>query len=220
MKKAIVRIIAAVLMIVTLCPTAFAWTSNPVNMQDVAVDIGASSWAASELTAAHEAGLVPTLTGNPGYQDTITREQFAELVVQTVTVICTAPESAPAGTFTDTENTAILRAFEAGIVNGVGDGKFAPKQATNREQIAVMIARAIDYIELQTGVDLAPAASDISRFSDKDDVSSWAVDGVGLLASNGIMTGTSATTLSPKASCTVEQSILLLYRMYSAFGAN
>ena len=64
--------------------------------------------------------------------------------------------------------------------------------------------------------DLTPAASDISKFTDKDKVSGWAKESVGTLAANGIMSGTSATTLSPKDSCTVEQSIMLLYRVYEA----
>lgn len=173
-----------------------------------------SDWAADEIDAALAAGLIPTLAGNPSYQDAITREQFAELVVQAVTVICGAPEPAPADTFTDTKNPAILKANHAGIVDGVGDSKFAPNQTTNREQIATMIARAIAYIKAESGIDLAPAAGDLSKYTDKVQVSGWAVDGVGLLASNGIMKGTSDTALSPKASCTVEQSILLLYRIY------
>ena len=176
-----------------------------------------SSWAADEIDAALAAGLVPTLTGNPGYRDAITREQFAELVVQAVTVICGAPEMAPADTFTDTNNPAILQAYQAGIVDGVGDNKFNPKQITNREQIATMITRAVAYIKAETGTDLAPVAGDLSKYTDKAQVSGWAVDGVGLLASNGIMKGTSDTTLSPKASCTVEQSILFVFRMYQAY---
>lgn len=87
----------------------------------------------------------------------------------------------------------VLAASAAGIISGVGDGKFDPTATTNREQIATMVARAIDYLNRQTGTDLAPAAADISQFSDQDQVSSWAVDGVGTLASNGIMNGTTTT---------------------------
>ena len=63
-------------------------------------------------------------------------------------------------------------------------------------------------------MEAAPAAPDLTRFTDRDEVSSWALDGVGLLAANGIMNGTGATTLSPKNPCTIEQSILLIYRLY------
>lgn len=179
-----------------------------------------STWANSGVSAANEAGLIPELTGSPDFQDVITREQFAELAVQMITVLCgEGPDISNAAIFTDCNNASVSAAAAAGIVSGIGEGKFNPKATTNREQIATMIARTIAYIDNETGSDLAPVAADISKFSDKDQISPWAVDGVGMLAANGIMAGTSATTLSPKASCTVEQSILLLYRVYEQFHA-
>lgn len=180
-----------------------------------------SSWAQDEVAAARAAGLIPALSGNPGYQDAITREQFAELVMRLVQV--TSPEVTASITevhdFDDCYNTAVLLASEVGIVNGVGDNKFAPEQTTNREQIAAMIARAIGVIETAKSVDLTPAPASIENFTDKGQVSGWAVEGVGTLAANGIMNGTSSTTLSPKSGCTVEQSICLIYRVYQTIQA-
>lgn len=178
---------------------------------------GVSDWARDGVAAACESGLVPALTGNPGYQDAITREQFAELAAQTAAVICGSPDAPSANPFTDTANPAVLRAFQAGIVSGVGGGRFAPTQTTDREQIAAMIARVTAYVKEKTGVDLTPTPADLSRFSDKGAVSAWAAEGMGLLAANGIMNGTTATTLFPQSSCTVEQSILLLQRVYEAY---
>lgn len=174
-----------------------------------------SSWAKAEVEAAKAAGLVPALTGNPGYQTSITRQQFAELVVTLVEQATGKTlEAAPAGTFSDCTNLAVRKASAAGIVNGMGDGLFAPNQTTNREQIATMVNRAIQYIKAETGTDLTPVKGSISKFADKSSVSSWAVEGVGALAANGIMNGTSSTQLSPKATCTVEQSILLSFRTF------
>lgn len=177
-----------------------------------------SDWAVDEVNAASAAGLIPVFTGNPGFTDTITREQFAELIVQTVTVICgKAPTLNTELKFTDCGNPKVLLAASAGIVNGVGGNKFAPDTPTNREQIATMIHRAIRYVKEQTGTDLAPLPASLQAYTDKDEVSGWAVEGVGVLAANNIMKGTSDTTLSSKNSCTVEQSILLAYRAYHAY---
>lgn len=174
-----------------------------------------SDWAKAEVDAARAAGIIPTFTGNPGYQDTITREQFAELIVQFVTVACgKAPELDTTLSFTDCTNSAVMLAASAGIVNGVGNDKFDPTAATNREQIATMIYRAINYVKKTTGTDLAPKSANLDGFTDKAQLSTWASEGVGVLAANGIMKGTSDTTLSPKNSCTLEQSILLAYRVY------
>lgn len=177
-----------------------------------------SAWALEEVEAAYAAGIVPEFTDDPAYKAQITREQFAELVVQMVTVaLGEEPDTKDTPAFSDSDNPSVLQAAAAGIVNGVGEGKFAPKTTTTREQIAAMVYRAIGYIKAESGVDLAPLSGNLSGYSDKDKVSAWAVEGVGALAANGIMNGTSATTLDPKNGCTVEQSILLVYRVYKSF---
>lgn len=216
MKHKLISVLSALLLFASaVTPTAYAWTATPVDMETVNVNAGASSWAISFLTDAIKSGLVPPLTDNPTYQDAITREQFAELAVQTVTIIVgKAPALSAAPTFTDCDNDNIRLAAAAGIVAGIGDGKFAPKQLATREQVATMIANAIKYIKSQTGIDLVPVPASIDKYQDKTDVSSWAVSSMGALAANGIMAGTSATTLSPKAHCTVEQSIVLFDKLY------
>lgn len=92
---------------------------------------------------------------------------------------------AAADTFTDTSDETVLKAYAAGIINGVGGGKAIPDMGT-----------------------------DISKYTDRDSVSLWAKEAVGALANNGVMKGSSDTTLSPAASCSKEQSIILVYRLY------
>lgn len=82
-----------------------------------------------------------------------------------------------------------------------------------------MFYRAINYINTEAAEPLALEKTDVSKFADQAQVSPWALEGMGTLAANGIMAGTSATTLSPKSSCTVEQSVLLLYRVFEKFQA-
>ena len=204
--------------------SASAWSVEKQDLTEVEVEFDEgvlqepSDWAKSEVELALAAGLIPKLTGNPAYTDTITREQFAELIVQSVEVMLDRElEAAPSNTFSDSSNASVLKASQTGIVNGVGEGKFEPKTTTNREQIATMIFRAIQYVEKDTGKVVAPNAGSLAGFTDKDAVSSWAAEGVGTLAANNIMNGTSDTELSPAEACTVEQSILLCYRLYDRF---
>lgn len=200
---------AAVLAAALLVVPALAWEATPVDMSQVQVDNGASSWAKSELQAAYEAGLVVDLNGNPGFQDTIDRLQFAQLAVNLVEVLngeAIAP--AAADTFSDCDHEAVLKAYAAGIVQGVGDGLFDPSGKLTREQLATMLYRAWGTLGDQT-----PSAG-LAGYTDAANVSSWAADAVGSLAASGIMKGTSDTTLTPQGPCTIEQSILLVYRLY------
>lgn len=131
-----------------------------------------SFWAEKEVTAAKEAGLVPALVDDPAYQDSATREQFAQLIVQLITVATGKEmEAAPADTFQDTDSEAVRKAYQAGIINGMGDGTFAPKQTMTREQMATMIHRAISYIEKETGVKLLTKPAVIQGYTDENQVS-------------------------------------------------
>lgn len=167
-----------------------------------------SSWAQEEIAAAESAGLIPTLTDNPNYQAPITREQFAELAVNAVMKMSNGVTTNGTADFTDTDNMQVRRAAGMGIVNGVGEGRFDPKATISREQIATMLHRAWGL----TGTPV-PAIS-LSSYTDAGEVSNWAVDAVGSMTASGIMKGTSDTVLSPQAPCTVEQAILLVYRLY------
>lgn len=215
MKKFFTLVLVIALSTALLVPTSLAWESHTVDMDNVGVDVGASKWAMEELKAAAEAELVPVLTGNPGFQDAITREQFAELALNMTSVICgEGPDILLAKTFTDCDNIQVRLASAAGIVDGVGGGRFDPTATSNREQIASMLYRAIDYMEKNMENTILSVPADISAFSDKGQVSSWAAEGLGALAANGIMKG-SGTTVLPQNPCTVEQSILLCYRIYT-----
>ena len=175
-----------------------------------------SAWAQEEVEKAQAAGLVPALTGD--YGDTITRGQFARLIVQNVeTALGEELPAAPADTFTDTTDPAILKAAQAGIVTGVAQDRFSPDTATNREQIATMIARGVGYLEEHGGKDLTAQPGTVAGFADAGEVSDWALAAMGTLSANGIMGGTSPTTLSPKNPCTVEQSILLSWRTFACW---
>ena len=221
MKKMMKKLTAAILCVFVMGTslTGFRMVeldNNKIFSPEIIKKESISSWAKGTVEKAQDAGIVPMLTDMPGYKDAITREQFAELAVAMVEQVCGDVALTGEKTFTDCSNESVLLAAEMGIVSGMGEGKFAPKTTTNREQIATMVNNAINYINEQKDIDLTPAASDISKFADKDKVSGWAKESVGTLAANGIMSGTSATTLSPKDSCTVEQSIMLLYRVYEA----
>lgn len=165
-----------------------------------------SDWARAEVDAATQAGYVTESC--KAYQTyTITREQFASLAVNYLEKKTgQAITPAPADTFTDTVDEDVLKAYAAGIVQGMGDGLFGPGRPLSREQLATMLWRAME----KAGVTAEP--TDLSGYTDNDKVSDWARDSVAALAGLKVMEGNGGGLLSPKNSCTVEQAILLVYR--------
>ena len=174
-----------------------------------------SSWAADEVRKAENAGLVPSLTGNPTYQGTISRLQFCQLAVQLAeTALGTTLPAAPANTFTDCSDLAVRKAYAAKIVNGMTETTFSPNGTLTREQLATMLWRAVNYIQTQSGEQALTGGGSLTGYTDAGSVSSYAKEAVAALNKHGIMKGTSNTALSPKGSCTVEQSVLLSYRTF------
>ena len=103
-----------------------------------------SAWAKALLEDADSKGLITQRTRGI-YQDPITRLQFAELAVNMIEK-ATGKSIAPAeNTFHDTSDTMALKAVAAGVAAGKGEGKFAPDAAITRQEICVMLNRAIEY---------------------------------------------------------------------------
>jgi hypothetical protein len=76
-----------------------------------------------------------------------------------------------------------------------------------------MISNAL----VAAGHDTTPDLSANFPFSDKETISSWALDEVMFCNQNSIMSGTSTTTISPLLNTPREQAIILVNRAFTAF---
>ena len=99
------------------------------------------------------------------------------------------PEVSYSSVFSDVPNgqwytEGTLWCARMGIVTGVGDGRFAPRQIVTRQQIAVML---YNYA-VKTGL-TAGERGDLSAFSDAGSVASWAKEGMSWAVGAGIFSG-------------------------------
>ena len=171
-----------------------------------------SDWAEPEITQAYNWGL--TYAGvMSDFQKQITREEFCVISVKLYEKLSGKTAVAVANPFTDTSSADILKAYGLGIVKGVGDGLFAPNSNITRQEMCVMIYRALQAAGKMTA--LLPGGS--FPFTDQGDIASWAIDAVRFCNQNNIMKGTSATTISPLVNTPREQAIVLIKRTYDSF---
>jgi hypothetical protein len=173
---------------------------------------GASSWAVAEIDLAVKAGLT-TADILSNFQNSITREEFCEIAVKLYEALSgeTAQPINP-NPFTDTSNSEILKAYNLGIVKGVAADKFAPNKNITRQEICVMLLRAIKAV--QPGADYS--AVGVGAFADESSIADWAIDAVRYMSKEGIMKGVGAGKIDPLGNTTREQAILLIYRTYGA----
>lgn len=103
---------------------------------------------------------------------------------------------------------AVAWAKTNGIVSGVSATQFAPNQNVTREQMAAILYRYAQYKGQETG----NADANLAAFADANTVSSYAVPAMNWAVKNGLISGTSATTLSPNGSATRAQVATILMR--------
>ena len=99
---------------------------------------------------------------------------------------------------------AVHYVAENGIMNGAGDGTFAPYTIMNRSML-VQVLYALEGKPAVSGSSFADVASD-----------AWYADAVAWAAQTGIVTGLSDTTFGPDQVLTREQLATILYR-YAAY---
>ncbi|THF73943.1 S-layer homology domain-containing protein [Cohnella fermenti] len=205
-------------MIVLMIAVAAFFTSVPAL---AATNNKPSSWAESDVNAAISAGLVPDrLKSN--YQAAITRDEFAELLVQSIfkKVNKATPEQSPWDisaflkkvdvdvAFTDTDADYIKVAYAIGAINGISDTEFAPDKLITRQEAATMLVNTVHY---SSGIYFSEMIK--KSYSDFNQVATWAQGQVLMSGSMLVLQGTGGK-FDPLGTFTREQAILAMYRVY------
>ena len=120
-----------------------------------------------------------------------------------VTFVESQPEPLP---FTDVKegdwfHDAVRYVYDNGLMDGVGDGQFAPNATTNRAMVVTILYRLAGE----------PAVSGDAAFTDVA-AGQWYTDAVLWAAQKGIVNGVSETEFSPAGDLTREQLATVLYR--------
>lgn len=171
----------------------------------------ASSWAIPELDKAAQYGFITDRIKDK-MDGPISREELCEVIMKLYEKMVGQATYKNMNAFTDTVNPEIFKAYELGIVNGVGNKRFAPNDLTNREQVASMLFRAVKAVKPSADMSITGAES----FGDEKEISSWALESVKFMSKNGFMRGSSGR-IDPKGTTTREQAVLMIVRVYEKY---
>ena len=157
-----------------------------------------SGWAIEYVQRALELEILPPGL-NARFTEPITREEYCVLAVR-LYERAAGTEITARQEFLDCEHPDVVKIGGLGVVQGVGEGNFAPQLTITREEAAVIIDRLLATL----GRPLEPGATD---FADVGEISEWAFEAAGRVREGGIMVGGGDNTFEPKASLTIEQTI-------------
>lgn len=204
MKKRLLSLALALCLVCSLLPgTALAAGENPFT------DVPASHWAHDDITYVYENDLMNGTDGSLfSPESTTTRAQVVTVLYR----LAGQPAADWANPFWDVPasawfHDAVTWAWENDITGGVSSTHFGAGNAVTREQLAAFLYR---YAQDQ-GYDTS-ARADLSGYSDAGLVSSYATEALSWANATGLITGTTATTLSPQGSATRAQVATILSR--------
>ena len=172
------------------------------------VDVAAEEWYGDAVATVYAQGLMMGTA-----EDTFAPELVATrgMVVSILHRLAGSP-TVSAEVFEDVTaddwyGQAVAWAASEGIASGTSAETFSPNAAVTREQLAALLCN----FAAQQGMDTT-ARSDLSSFDDAETVSDWAQDAVSWADAEGLLAGTSATTLSPQGEATRAQLAAMLVR--------
>lgn len=146
-------------------------------------------WARKEIESLAARQIVSGVTSdrfNPSGE--VTRAEFAAMLARAFNL--KPPAERPP--FDDIKEdswyyNSIAAAYEAGWIQGVGGGKFAPSNRITREEMAVMIWKAYAYV--RGGSAGQEASTSELKFADAAKISKWAVEAVEQATANELIYG-------------------------------
>ncbi len=174
-------------------------------------DVPGSYWAYRDIGVMAAKGIVEAKPAEGMLYkplDMLTRIEFCKYVSIALNIVdeeaeCTFPDVSK----DDGDYIYVASAVKAGIIKGYPDGTFKPMNEISRQEMAVMIERAIgETIE---------NADEFLDYADKADIADYALSGVAIAARAGIITGKPGKIMDPEGTTTRAEAAAILHRLYN-----
>ncbi|RJE85216.1 DUF4855 domain-containing protein [Paenibacillus sp. 1011MAR3C5] len=174
-------------------------------------DLGKHEWAREAIEELAERGIVQGTSIDNGTFSPANPVTRADFILMLVNMLDLRAEFA--STFADVKPgdyyyDAVSIAKQLGIVSGVNEGSFAPRDPVSRQDALVMLTRA-----LQTTRAIKPSVSDtaLEGFRDASQIAPYAADSVATMLKHGLVTGSNGY-MKPKNTTSRAEAATFLYR--------
>lgn len=175
-------------------------------------DVPTTYWAfhaIQSLAAKQIVSGVTTTEFNP--KSNVSRAEFTALLVRALGLNADGQIK-----FSDIKSDAwyssyVATASKLGIVSGRSNDTFAPNASITREEMAIMVIRAL---EVKSGKKIEPAVG-ATTFADASNISKWADSYVKTAAGLGLLQGRENNQFAPKGWMTRAESAQIIYTLMS-----
>jgi len=174
-------------------------------------DIDNAYWAKKQIELLASKGIMEGRTDKKfAPQAGITRAEYIAALVRALGVNAKSDNC-----FSDVAQESryyeeIAIAKELGITNGAGDNRFRPEDTITRQDMLVLTERTLKSLDKLGSIGMA---TDLARFSDRVEVSDYAVASVAALVKEGLIEGSNGR-INAGADTTRAEAAVFLYRIY------
>ncbi len=189
----------------------------PPPVEDTSFIDLAGHWASQDILRMISLGLVSGVGDGLFAPDrNITRAEFTALLLNALKI---EPVVILRGRFRDVSVDkwyflVVNTAAEVGLVSGISNNDFGPEQFITREQMAVMISRALSYKEKSDLPNIEAVNAVLAGIVDHKAISPWAREGVATVFQRGIARGRGNGYFVPDARATRAEAAIMTLKMY------
>lgn len=209
MKK---RIIPSVSLIIALITVIMTFSVSSANLPFK--DVKAKDWYYEAIDKAYTLGLIKGRSDTEfAPKGTMTRAELVTLMSRIIDEDISSYGEYGIS-FNDVSKkawyaNAVGWAYYRGIVTGYDGNVFKPDNEVSRQELAVIIARLMNYGNIILGDDAA-----LSKFSDDGKIASWSRDFVDEMRLCGLVKGDNDNNFNPKASVTRAEVATIVVRLH------
>ena len=173
-------------------------------------------WAQNTIEKMTGLGIVSGMSANQfAPERSVTRAEFAALLVRALDI---KPSVQLMGRFNDVPAdkwyfSTVNTAASAGLISGYSNSVFGPDDLVTREQMAIMISKALAYKGQENNLFEANATTVLAAFRDNNAISPWAASSVAQMVGQEIMRGRGNAEFAPRANATRAEATVLIHQM-------